>query len=124
MAVKGVSMRALFRGRALPAAALAALTAAALLLAERPGPAGLPTPEALSRMAPEAAEAALLDLPRQEILNAWGEPDGGLSGLFGDIYALETGGHIIVYYDTEPMNQGLAGAETVPVEHVRFSGPD
>ena len=122
-------MRAFFRGRALPAAALAVLTAAvltaaALLPAGKTAPAGLPGPEELSNMGREAAEAALLDLPRQEILNAWGEPDGMLSGFFGDIYELESGGHIIVYYDTEPMNRGLADSYTVPVECVRIHTPD
>lgn len=117
-------MRAFFKGRALPAAIVAALTAAALFLAGKTAPAGLPLPEALSALGQEQAEAALLGLPRQEILNAWGEPDGMLSGLFGDIYALEDGVQVIVYYDTEPMNRGLADSYTVPVEHVRIHTPD
>lgn len=33
----------------------------------------------------EAAEA-LSGFCRQDILDAWGKPGGGLSGLFGDIY--------------------------------------
>lgn len=118
MAVRGGSIQAFFRGRALPAAALAVLTAAALLLAGKTGPAGLPGPEELPGMGWEAAEAALLGLPRQEILNAWGEPDGTLSGLFGDIYTLEGGGQVTVYYDTEPMNRGLADSYTVPVQYI------
>ena len=84
-------MGAFFRGRTPPAAALAALT---------------------------AAEAALLGLPRQEILNAWGEPDGSLSGFFGDIYQLESGMCITVYYDPEPMNRGAADSCTVPVQYI------
>lgn len=104
------------RGRALPAAALAALTAAAIALAG--GSAGLPGPEELPDMGWEAAEAALLGLPRQDILDAWGEPDGMLSGFFGDVYALEEGGQVIVYYDTEPMNRGEADFLTVPVQYI------
>lgn len=124
MAVRGVHTQAFSRGRALPAAALAILTAAALLLAGKTAPAGLPGPEALPGMGRKAAEAALLGLSRQEILNAWGEPDGMLSGFFGDIYALEDGAQVIVYYDPEPMSRGLADSYTVPVEHVRIHTPD
>lgn len=117
-------MRAFFRGRGLPAAALAALTAVSLLLAGKTVPAGLPGPEALPGMGREAAEAALLGLPRQEVLNAWGNPDGMLSGFFGDIYTLADGVSITVYYDTEPMSRGLADSYTVPVESVRIHTPD
>lgn len=111
-------MAKLMRGRALPAAALAVLAAAAIALAGRGGPAGLPGPEELPDMGWEAAEAALLGLPRQDVLDAWGEPDGMLSGFFGDIYALEEGGRVIVYYDTEPMNRGEADSRTVPVQYI------
>ena len=115
-------MKELFSGRALPAAVLAAMTAAVLVFAAKTGPAGLPAPETLAAV-PAAAES-LLGLPRRYVLNAWGEPDGTLSGLFGDIYALEGGAHVIVYYDTEPMGKGLADGYTVPVEHVKVSTPD
>ncbi len=108
-------MKRFFGGRALPAALLAALTAAVLLSAGKTGPAIFPGPENL---------AALLDLPREDVLRAWGEPDGCLSGLFGDIYTLESGGHITVYYDTEPMSQGTADGQTVPVERVLISESD
>ena len=111
-------MRAFFRGRTPPAAALAAVTAAAILLAGSPAPAGLPGPEELPIMGWEAAEAALLGLPRKDIFNAWGEPDGSLSGFFGDIYQLESGMCITVYYDPEPMNRGLADSYTVPVQYI------
>ena len=117
-------MGAFFRGRTPPAAALAALTAAVFLLAGKTAPAGLPGPEELPIMGREAAEAALLGLPREDVLRAWGEPDGCLSGLFGDIYTLESGGHITVYYDTEPMSQGTADGQTVPVERVLISESD
>lgn len=113
-------MRSFFKGRGLPAAILAALTAAALLLAGKAAPANLPGPEALSGMGPEAAETALLGHPRREILNAWGMPDGMLSGLFGDIYALEDGAQVIVYYDPEPMSRGEADSYAIPVGSVRI----
>lgn len=105
-------MRQFASGRALPAALLAVLTAAVLLAAGRPG---IPAPDALSRMEPESAEAALLGLSRRDILDAWGEPDGTLSGFFGDIYAGGDGVSVIIYYDTEPMGRGTADSFTVPV---------
>ena len=47
----------------------------------------------------EAAEA-LSGFCRQDILDAWGKPGGGLSGLFGEIYdAPSMGGWVIVQYD-------------------------
>ena len=96
---------------------------AALLLALWPwdaGKNGLPDRAAVSAMGQEAAEAALLGRERQEILRAWGEPDGMLSGFFGDVYHLDGASRVIVYYDTEPMNNGTAGSDTVPVEQVRL----
>ena len=117
-------MKRFFGGRALPAALLAALTAAGLLSAGRTGPAIFPGPENLAALGPEAAEAALLGLPREDVLRAWGEPDGCLSGLFGDIYTLESGARITVYYATEPMSQGTADGQTVPVERVLISESD
>ena len=92
--------------------------------AGRTGPAIFPGPENLAALGPEAAEAALLGLPREDVLRAWGEPDGCLSGLFGDIYTLESGARITVYYDTEPMSQGTADGQTVPVERVLISESD
>ena len=111
-------MKRFFSRRVFPAALLAVLTAVALLFAGKTGPAIFPGPENLAALGPEAAEAALLGLPRENILSAWGEPDGVLSGLFRDIYTLESGARIVVYYDTEPMSQGTADGQTVPVEHV------
>lgn len=99
--------------------ALSALVLAALALVFSLSlPRSLPGPAAAAAMTPEAAEAALSGLPRKEILSAWGEPDGMLSGFFGDVYALDGGGQVIIYYDTEPMNQGTAGNRTVPVAHI------
>lgn len=79
---------------------------------------GLPTLEKLPGMGQEAAQSALLGRERREILAAWGNPDGMLSGFFGDIYGLESGAQVIVYYDTDPLNDGTADSNTVPVEHV------
>ena len=96
---------------------------AALLLALWPwdaGKNGFPDRAAVSAMGQEAAEAALLGRERQEILRAWGEPDGMLSGFFGDVYHLDGASRVIVYYDTEPMNNGTASSDTVPVEQVRL----
>lgn len=81
----------------------------------------LPSPEELPGMGQAAVETALLDRERREILRAWGEPDGMLSGFFGDVCRLDGGGHVIVYYDTKPMNGGTAGSNTVPVAHIRFT---
>lgn len=99
-------MTRFLKGRFFPAAMLALVTAAAILLAGRKTPAVLPGPGDLPDMGWEAAEAALLGLPRRDILNAWGQPDGMLSGLFGDIYTLEDGGQVVLYYDTELMGRG------------------
>ena len=48
---------------------------------------------------------------REDVLRRWGDPDGMLSGLWGDIWKLDnpSGGMIILYYDS-------SGA----VEHVRI----
>ena len=54
---------------------------------------------------------------------AWGEPDGMLSGLFGDIYTLDSGRQIVVYYDTQPLNDGTGDGHTVPVRHIAISEP-
>lgn len=113
------------RSRLTAAILMAAVPVALALVLEAGGPrTGFPALEALPAMGREAAEAALLGRTREEILNAWGQPDGGLSGLFGDIYALENGSHVIVYYDPEPMNQGLADANTVPVQFINIPRPD
>lgn len=34
------------------------------------------------------------------LLEVWGEPDFSLFGMFGDIWAVEGTGEIVVYYDT------------------------
>ncbi len=44
-------------------------------------------------------EQEVLGTKREDILSAWGEPDGMLSGLFGDIFNLENGWYTILYYN-------------------------
>ena len=43
----------------------------------------------------------LIGISREDILDAWGEPDGQLSGFWGEIWQLvsEKSKHVIVYYD-------------------------
>lgn len=110
-------MSRFFRERAAPLLLLAALTAGLLVFAGRTG-SDLPALQSILSLGQEAAEAALLGTPRQEVLSAWGEPDGMLSGFFGDIYALSSTVQVIVYYDTSRMSQGAADSLTVPVQHI------
>lgn len=110
-------MTRLREGRGLSAAVLAALALAVSLSLSS----SLPSPDAVAAMTPEAADTALLGQSRHRVLAAWGEPDGMLSGFFGDIYTLDSGGQVTVYYDTEPMNQGTADSQTIPVTHITHS---
>jgi hypothetical protein len=45
--------------------------------------------------------------PREIVHKIMGEPDGMLSGLFGDIYKLEDGSRIVFYYDSESAVQSI-----------------
>ena len=66
----------------------------------------------------EAAEA-LSGFCRQDILDAWGKPGGGLSGLFGDIYDAPTlGGWVVVQYDTSDITDPDTELDTLPVKGV------
>ncbi len=38
---------------------------------------------------------------RQQLTQRWGEPDGILSGFFGDIWITDSGDEIIAYYDSD-----------------------
>lgn len=58
-----------------------------------------PAPEELAAMTEEAATKALAGTLREELLKVWGEPDGELSGMYGDIYAAPGGRSVIVYYN-------------------------
>ena len=113
-------MGKLLKSRAFSVLLLAAATAG-VLLAGKTAPAGPPALDRLPGMGREAAETALLGRERRELLDAWGEPDGMLSGFFGDVYHLKNGERVVVYYDVRPMNEGTADSRTVPVEHILFT---
>ena len=55
-----------------------------------------PSSEAKSRW-----QDITIGMLRDEVHNIMGEPDGMLFGLFGDIYNLGDGSHLIIYYDSE-----------------------
>ncbi|NLG88599.1 MAG: outer membrane protein assembly factor BamE [Clostridiaceae bacterium] len=40
-------------------------------------------------------------MPREEVHRIMGKPDGMLSGPYGDIYKLDDGSFVIIYYDSE-----------------------
>ena len=53
------------------------------------------------------------------ILDAWGKPGGGLSGLFGDIYDAPTlGGWVIVQYDIPATTSTDTDLNALPVSWV------
>ena len=49
----------------------------------------------------EELDENLIGISREDILDAWGEPDGHLSGFWGEIWQLasEKSKHVTVYYD-------------------------
>ena len=51
----------------------------------------------------EQLEEKLIGLSQKETYHSWGEPDGHLSGFWGDTWQLnsEKGEYIIVYYDKD-----------------------
>jgi len=74
-----------------------------------------PAPEELAAMTEEAATKALAGTLREELLKVWGEPDGGLSGLYGDIYEAPGGRAVIVYYNVS-LGIGPCVSMVKPVE--------
>lgn len=60
---------------------------------------GIPARAEIAAMTDQAATEALAGTARETVLKVWGEPDGGLSGLFGDVYETEDEHVIIVYYN-------------------------
>ena len=55
----------------------------------------------------------------EDILDAWGKPGGGLSGLFGDIYDAPTlGGWVIVQYDIPATTSTDTDLNALPVSWV------
>lgn len=81
------------------ALALLCICALAAWYGMRSGGSGLPALEEIAAMTEEAATKALAGMSREELLKVWGEPDGGLSGLFGDVYEAPGGRAVIVYYN-------------------------
>lgn len=61
--------------------------------------AAFPSREKIAAMTDQQAAEALAGTFREELQEAWGEPDGMLSGLYGDIYNGPDGKQIVVYYD-------------------------
>ncbi len=72
----------------------------------------------LDDMPIEEIEQAFKDVPRDVILNAWGKPDGYLSGLFGDIYKLKDDSCFVIMY-----GEYKADHAEVMVESVSFMEP-
>lgn len=58
-----------------------------------------PTREEIAAMTEQQAAEALAGTSREALRKAWGEPDGMLSGFYGDIYNGPDGKRIVVYYD-------------------------
>lgn len=81
----------------------------------RSGSSEFPAPEELAAMTEEAATKALAGTLREELLKVWGEPDGGLSGMYGDIYATPGGRSVIVYYDVS-LGKGPCVSMVKPIE--------
>lgn len=60
----------------------------------------------------EQLDEKLIDRSQEELHSAWGEPDGILSGFWGDIYHVPDGYEsIILYYDAN------GAVETIKVEY-------
>ena len=87
------------------ALALLCVCALAAWYGTRSGGSGLPTPEEAAAMTAEAATEALAGTLREELLKVWGEPEGCLSGLFGNVYQASGERAVTVYYDA-PSNGG------------------
>ena len=51
----------------------------------------------------ETIQTEFADCTREDLIKAWGNPDGTLSGLFGDAWMLEDGSasYITVYYNND-----------------------
>ena len=61
----------------------------------------IPSREQVWNQGEVSAEQTLKGYPREMLLEVWGEPDFSLFGMFGDIWAVEGTGEIVVYYDTD-----------------------
>lgn len=69
----------------------------------RDGTADTPELDEISDYTQEQLEEKLLGLSNEELHHLWGEPDGMLSGFWGDIWSLsdESKRQIIIYYDAD-----------------------
>jgi len=81
----------------------------------RSGGSEFPTLEKVAAMTEEAATKALAGTFREELQKAWGEPDSGLSGLYGDVYEAPGGRAVIIYYDVS-LGKGACVNLVKPVE--------
>ena len=61
----------------------------------------LPSLHAASKFSAGNLEYRLKGKPRRDLLTVWGEPDGCLSGLYGDIWKLDEERQVIVYYNRD-----------------------
>lgn len=80
------------------------ILAAFTLLPDRPdGTADTPELAEITDFTQEQLDERLTGLMRAEIYHSWGEPDGHLSGLWGDTWQLdsEKDRYVIVYYDKD-----------------------
>ena len=60
--------------------------------------AAFPEKEQIASLSGEEATKVLKDRTEKEISDHWGEPDGMLSGFYGDIYVYNDR-QIVIYYD-------------------------
>lgn len=71
------------------------------LTACSPNPGDIPALRQLALETPAGVNRALEGTTREALVRAWGEPDGMLSGLYGDVWRFGEDGRLIVYYDAE-----------------------
>jgi len=83
----------------------------------------LPLAEAV-KMSEEQLKAELAGFSRDEIVAAWGEPVGMLSGLYGDIFCPELGKSLLLYYknDGSTVEEVRIGEEGLKTEGTKFEG--
>ncbi len=62
--------------------------------------AAFPKKESVLTLSKEEATRVLKDKTQKEIIDHWGEPDGMLSGFYGDIYEYDDK-LIVIYYDAD-----------------------
>ena len=65
----------------------------------RKGIDNLPSLASLSQMGEEEITAVLTGYRQAQLHELWGEPDGTLFGMFGEIWELD-GAYLYVYYDS------------------------